>query len=74
MKSKKIYWERHRARDDILQEDVNWHLRYFYKNEYFKTKFLGCKKKFCKRYGTVLRFLGKYNRRIYYSYEWIKEM
>lgn len=73
MKSLKEYHRRHRARDEILERDMNfWAFRL--KNvEWFKCRFLYAKNP-RKRLRTEMRFLGKYNRRIYYSYEWIKEM
>ena len=73
MKSKKIYEQRHLARDETIWDDIDMHVLLFWNNEHFRCRFL-CMKKPCKRQGTAVRFLNKYNRKIYYSYEWVKEI
>lgn len=73
MKSRKIYDKRHQARDDILWDDIGCQEYVWRGNEHFRCRFL-CLKKPCKRQRTAVRFLNKYNRKIYYNYEWIKEI
>lgn len=74
MKSKKIYEQRHLARDETIWDDIDMHVSFpFWDTGHFRCRFL-CKKKPCKRQRMAVRFLNKYNRKIYYSYEWVKEI
>lgn len=73
MKSRKIYDKRHQARDDILWDDIGFQEYLWRGNKRFRCQFL-CLKKPCKRQRIAVRFLNKYNRKIYYSGEWIKEI
>lgn len=73
MKSRKIYEQRHLARDETIWCDIDERVYVFKGNTHFKCRFLTLKKP-CKRQRTAVRFLNKYNRNIYYSGEWIKEI
>lgn len=73
MKSKKIYEQRHLARDETIWDYVSCQEYIWRGNKHFRCQFL-CLKTPCKRQRTAVRFLNKYNRKIYYSGEWIKEI
>ena len=73
MKSKKIYEQRHLARDATIRDDINMHVLRPWNDKHFRCRFLR-ESIVSKRQRTVVRFLNKYNRKIYYSYEWVKEI
>lgn len=72
MKSREVYYRRHREMEFIIRNDINYNVNVLRGNKYFRSRFLYLKKP-CKRYRMAVRFLNKYNRNIYYSYEWVKK-